>query len=60
MPLYSRTARPGRQNELKRFATDLNLSDEQKEKLRTSLSEGYEKVQEYKQQNPKRIKGRLD
>ena len=39
-------------NELKRFATDLNLSDEQKEKLRTSLAEGYEKVQEYRQQNP--------
>ncbi len=39
-------------NELKRFATDLNLSDDQKEKLRTSLAEGYEKVQEYRQQNP--------
>ena len=40
-------------SELKRIATDLNLSEEQKEKLRTSLSEAYEKVQEYKLQNPK-------
>jgi anti-sigma regulatory factor (Ser/Thr protein kinase) len=39
-------------SELKRIATDLNLSEEQKEKLRTSLSEAYEKVQEYKLQNP--------
>ena len=39
-------------SELKRFATDLNLSEEQKEKLHTSLSEAHEKVQEYKQQNP--------
>src|SRR4029453_13904493 len=39
-------------NELKRFATDLNLSEDQKQKLHTSLSEAYEKVQEYKQQNP--------
>ena len=39
-------------SELKRFATDLNLSDEQKEKLRTSLSEASEKLQDYKEQNP--------
>src|SRR5262245_50427811 len=39
-------------SELKRFATDLNLSDDQKEKLRTSLSEAYEKIQDYKHQNP--------
>jgi periplasmic protein CpxP/Spy len=39
-------------SELKGIATDLNLSEEQKEKLRTSLSEAYEKVQEYKLQNP--------
>jgi periplasmic protein CpxP/Spy len=38
--------------ELKRFATDLNLSEDQKQKLHTFLSEAYEKVQEYKQQNP--------
>ena len=40
------------ERELKRFATDLNLSEEQKEKLRTSLSEAHQKVQEYKEQNP--------
>lgn len=39
-------------SELKRIATGLNLSEEQKEKLRTSLSDAYEKVQEYKLQNP--------
>jgi predicted HTH transcriptional regulator len=39
-------------SELKRFATDLNLSEDQKQKLQTSLSEVSEKVQEYKQQNP--------
>jgi periplasmic protein CpxP/Spy len=39
-------------SELKRFATDLNLSDEQKQKLHGFLSEAYDKVQEYKQQNP--------
>jgi predicted HTH transcriptional regulator len=39
-------------SELKRFATDLNLSEDQKQKLHTSLSEVSEKVQEYKQQNP--------
>jgi periplasmic protein CpxP/Spy len=40
------------ESELKRFATDLNLSEDQKQKLQTSLSEAFEKVQEYKQQNP--------
>ena len=39
-------------NELKRFATDLNLSEDQKQKLHGFLSEAYDKVQEYKQQNP--------
>ena len=39
-------------NELKQFAGDLNLSDEQKEKLRGSLSEAHEKLQDYRQQNP--------
>jgi Spy/CpxP family protein refolding chaperone len=38
--------------ELKRFATDLNLSEDQKQKLHGFLSEAYDKVQEYKQQNP--------
>ena len=40
------------ESELKRFATDLNLSEEQKEKLRTSLSEAHQRVQEYKERNP--------
>jgi Spy/CpxP family protein refolding chaperone len=39
-------------SELKKFATDLNLSDDQKQKLHGFMSEAYEKVQEYKQQNP--------
>ena len=39
-------------NELKKFATDLNLSDDQKQKLHTFLSEASEKLHEYKQQNP--------
>lgn len=38
--------------EVKKFASDLNLSDEQKEKLRSFLTEAREKVQDYKQQNP--------
>ena len=39
-------------NELKRIANDLNLSEDQKRKLHTFMSEASEKVQEYKQQNP--------
>jgi periplasmic protein CpxP/Spy len=39
-------------DELKRFATSLNLSEDQKGKLREFLSSAYEKVQEYKTQNP--------
>jgi hypothetical protein len=38
--------------ELKRFATDLNLSEDQEQKLHGFLSEASEKLQEYKQQNP--------
>ena len=38
--------------ELKRFATELNLSDDQRQKLSTFLAEAREKVEEYKQQNP--------
>ena len=38
--------------ELKQFATSLNLSDEQKEKLQSFLTDAREKVQEYKQANP--------
>ena len=39
-------------DEVKRFGADLNLSDEQKEKLHRFLTEAREKVQEYVQQNP--------
>lgn len=43
-------------NELKRFAGDLNLTDDQKEKLRVALSEAREKIAEYMQQNPNTTK----
>jgi transcription initiation factor TFIIIB Brf1 subunit/transcription initiation factor TFIIB len=39
-------------DELHRFATDLSLSEDQKQKLQDFLSEASEKLQEYKQQNP--------
>ena len=42
--------------ELKRFATDLNLTDDQKEKLRVALTEAREKIAEYMQQNPNTTK----
>lgn len=42
--------------ELKRIAGEMNLSDDQKEKLQSFLSDGYEKVQEYKKQNPNATK----
>ena len=38
--------------ELKRLGTELNLSDNQKEQLRGFLTEKYEKLQEYRKQNP--------
>ncbi len=38
--------------ELKRFAGDLNLTDDQKEKLRVALTDAREKIAEYIQQNP--------
>ena len=38
--------------ELKRFASDLNLTDDQKEKLRVALTEAREKIADYMQQNP--------
>ena len=43
-------------NELKRFAGDLNLTDDQKEKLRVALTEAREKIAEYLQQNPNTTK----
>jgi predicted HTH transcriptional regulator len=39
-------------SELKRFAKDLNLTDQQKEKLQTSLEGAREKIAEYMKKNP--------
>src|SRR5215472_1500421 len=39
-------------NELKKFASDLNLSDDQKNKLRGFLEQAREKVQAYRTANP--------
>jgi|SRR6516164_1072959 hypothetical protein len=39
-------------NELKRLGGELNLSDQQKEQLRTFLTEKYEQLQEYRKHNP--------
>ena len=38
--------------ELRRFASDLNLTDDQKQKLHVALTEAREKIAEYVQQNP--------
>jgi Spy/CpxP family protein refolding chaperone len=38
--------------ELKRFAGDLNLSDDQKSKLQTALETAREKIDEIRQANP--------
>ncbi|MGB2668641.1 MAG: hypothetical protein WAK48_31945 [Candidatus Acidiferrum sp.] len=38
--------------ELKRLGSELNLSDHQKEELKAFLTEKYEKLQEYRKQNP--------
>ena len=43
-------------NDLKKFGTDLGLSDGQKEKLHTFLSESYGKLQEFKNQSPNATK----
>lgn len=39
-------------NELKQYASNLNLSDTQKEQLKTFLTEKYTRLQEFRQQNP--------
>ena len=39
-------------NELKRFAGDLNLSDQQKSKLHEQLASAASKLQEYKRSHP--------
>ena len=38
--------------ELKRLGGELNLSDSQKDQLKTFLTEKYEQLQEYKKNNP--------
>ena len=45
--------------ELKRFASDLDLTDDQKEKLRVALTEAREKIAEYMQQNPNTTKAEV-
>jgi periplasmic protein CpxP/Spy len=42
--------------ELRRFASDLNLTDDQKERLRSALTEAREKIAEYLQQHPNTTK----
>ncbi|MGB2625978.1 MAG: hypothetical protein WAK20_04275 [Candidatus Acidiferrum sp.] len=39
--------------ELKRLGSELNLSDHQKDSLKSFLTEKYEKLQEYRKENPK-------
>jgi len=38
--------------EFKRLGSELNLTDQQKEGLKTFLTEKYEKLQEYRKENP--------
>ena len=38
--------------EIKRFATDLNLTEQQTEKLRAVLTEGRERLEEFRRENP--------
>jgi periplasmic protein CpxP/Spy len=38
--------------ELKQFARDLNLTEEQKEKLQAAMAEAREKIEEYVKKNP--------
>jgi len=45
--------------ELKRFARDLNLTADQKEKLHVALTEAREKIAEYMQQNPNTTKAEV-
>jgi protein CpxP len=39
-------------SELKSFGASLNLSDDQKQRLQTFMTEASEKLQDYKQNNP--------
>ena len=45
--------------ELKRFAADISLSEEQKEKLHAALAEGREKVGEYLKTYPNTTKAEI-
>ena len=45
--------------ELKRFAADLHLSDEQKEKLQTALADGRERIGEYLKSHPNTSKAEI-
>ena len=45
--------------ELKRFAVDLDLSEEQKEKLQTALADGRERVGEYLKSHPNTTKAEI-
>jgi len=40
------------QSEVKRFAADLNLSDEQKAQLKTTLESARERIEQIRQQSP--------
>jgi len=51
MPL-SNELRDAVTSEMKRIGADLNLSDDQKQKVQAFLTEASEKVQEFRQQNP--------
>jgi periplasmic protein CpxP/Spy len=45
--------------ELKRFAADLQLTEEQKEKIHTALAEGREKIGEYMKAHPSTTKAEI-
>jgi len=45
--------------ELRRFAADLHLTEEQKEKLQVALAEGREKVGEYLETHPNTTKAEI-
>jgi periplasmic protein CpxP/Spy len=46
-------------SELKRFAQDLNLNDQQKEKLQHALVEAREKIGEYRKNNPRMTRAEI-
>jgi predicted HTH transcriptional regulator len=45
--------------ELKKVATELNLSDGQKEQLNTAMTQAREKIEEYKREHPNVTKEQL-